>query len=357
MPGTLAMNARLEDHCRVVNEKQKRPNIFDLVKRTGFSRGTISRAFNNQPGINAATREAVLKAGREIGYQPHSAARMMKLSRKSRWGLLLPHLKNPYYAELAEALNKEARARRTTLLFGLSLTGEDAEALIEQWAAETDGLIADQSYYRSHAPLFDRLRERGLAMVFLHGTPIPGYDFIKYDLYGSFKRNVRNLHALGHERIAYVGQDFPGCRQTGRFRAYADAHQESGRPVHEELLCFGEDGHNGGIAAWQRCAALPNPPTAVVCADDIVACGVVQAARAQGLQIPGDLSVSGSDDIAEAERLALTTVHTDRADTSRGVFDLLERRLAEPSAPPQVVNIPSQLIMRDSVGAPRRIAV
>jgi LacI family transcriptional regulator len=340
-----------------VNEKPKRPNIFDLVKRTGFSRGTISRACNNQPGINAGTREAVLKAAREIGYQPHSAARMMKLNRKSRWGLLLPHLKNPYYAELVEALNKEARSRRTTLLFGLSLTGDDAEAVIEQWAAETDGLIADQSYYREHGPLFDRLRERGMTMLFLHGTPIPGYDFVKYDLYDSFKRNLRNLFALGHTRIAYAGQEFPGCRQTGRFRAYADSHAEKGMPLNEELICFGEDGHLGGIAAWQRCAALPDPPTAVVCADDIVACGVVQAARAQGLQLPRDLSVSGNDDIAEAERLALTTVHTDRDLTSRTIFDLLERRLADPKAPPQVATIPSQLIMRDSVGSPRTHAL
>lgn len=336
-----------------MNEKNKRPNIFDLVKRTGFSRGTISRACNNQPGINAGTREAVLKAAREIGYQPHSAARMMKLNRKSRWGLLLPHLKNPYYAELVEALNKEARGRRTTLLFGLSLTGEDAEAVIEQWAAETDGLIADQSYYREHASLFDRLRERGLTILFLHGTPIPGYDFVKYDLYDSFKRNMRNLFALGHRRIAYAGQEFTGCRETGRFRAYADAHAEKGIALSEELICFGEDGHLGGIAAWQRCAALADAPTAVVCADDIVACGVVQAARAQGLQLPRDLSVSGNDDIAEAERLALTTVHTDRELTSRTIFDLLERRLADPTLPPQVGTIPSQLIMRDSVGAPR----
>lgn len=336
------------------NEKLKRPNIFDLVKHTGLSRGTISRAFNNQPGINAATREAVLKAAREIGYQPHSAARLMKLSRKGRWALLVPHLKNPYYAELAEAMNKEARARRTTLLFGFALADEDAEAVIEQWAGETDGIVADQSYHRTHVALFERLRARGLAIVLLHGAPIPGYDFLRYDLYGSFKRNVRHLIALGHERIAFVGQDFPGCRQTSRFRAYSDAHQEAGLTVREELLCFGEDGHLGGIAAWQRCSALPEPPTAAVCADDIVACGVVQAARAQGLQIPRDLSVSGSDDIAEAERLALTTIHTDRAQTSATIIDLLERRLADPSVPPQVVMIPSQLIMRDSVSAPRR---
>jgi len=341
-----------------LEKKLKRPTIFDLVEYTGISRGTISRAFNNQPGINAKTREKVLKAARKIGYQPHNGARMMKLTRKGRWGLLLPHLRNPYYAELVESLNKEARLRRRTLLIGLSLGGEETQKILEQWCAgETDGLIIDQSYYRQNPELFDRLRERGVPMVFLHGTPIPNFDFMRYDLYESCIRNARNLGALGHLSIAYVAQSFAGCRQTSRFRAFMDYHQECGRTVPEELIAFGEDGHLGGIAAWQRLAALDQPPTAIVCGDDIIACGVLQAARLQGLQIPRDLSVTGVDNIAEAERLSLTTVRTDRDDTSRAIFDLLERRLADPALPVKTAIIPSSLILRDSVNAPRRGAL
>lgn len=337
-----------------VNNQQKRPTIFDLVEFTGVSRGTISRAFNNQPGINPKTREKVLKAARKIGYQPHNGARMMKLSRKGRWGLLLPHLRNPYYAELVEALNKEARQRRYTLLLGLSLGGEEAHDIVEQWSAgETDGIIMDQSYYYLNPELFERLRDRGQPMVFLHGMPVPGYDFVRYELYSSFLRNMRTVAALGHKRIGYVGQDFPGSRATGRYRAYRDYHTQNEMPISEELTYFGEDGHQGGVHAWTHFSSLAEPPTAIVCADDIQACGVLQGARAQGLEIPRDLSITGVDNIAESERLALTTIQTDREATSRAILDSLERRLTEPSIATQVIVIPSELILRDSVGPPR----
>jgi LacI family transcriptional regulator len=279
---------------------------------------------------------------------------MMKLTRKGRWGLLLPHLRNPYYSELVEALSREARFRKTTLLLSLSLGDEDARDVVEQWTAgETDGIILDQSYYRQSPEYFEMLRKRGIAMVFLHGRPIPGFDFVHYQLHENSLRNVRHLGALGHLRIAFVGQEFAGCNETGRYRAFADYHKETGHEIDEKLVVFGDDGYLGGRSAWQRLSRLKKPPTAVVCADDIIACGVMHAAHAQGLRIPRDLSVTGVDDIAEAERGALTTIHTSREDAAKAMLELLENRLADRSLPPQIAAIPSVLILRDSVGAPR----
>lgn len=339
-------------------KRPKRATILDLAAFTGVSRGTISRAFNNQAGINPQTRDKILKAARKIGYQPHNGARMMKLSRKGRWGLLLPHLRNPYYSELVEALNRVARSRHTTLLLGLSLEENESLAMIEQWTAgETDGLIMDQSYYRQNPAFFDQLREQGQPMVFLHGKPIPGFDFVGYELYGSFFRNMKTLAALGHRRIAYVGQAFEGCRSTGRYTAYSAFHVQNKWPLQEELVFFGEDGHVGGLKAWGHFVTLPEPPTAVVCGDDIIACGLIQGIRSHGMEIPGHVSVSGVDDIAEAERLGLTTIHTDRDETSRAIMDILERRIADPTLPPQVSIITSSLILRDSEGAPRTEAL
>jgi LacI family transcriptional regulator len=91
----------------------------------------------------------------------------------------------------------------------------------------------------------------------------------------------------------------------------------------------------------------------VVCGDDILACGLIQGLRTQGLQIPAQLSVSGVDNIAEAERLGLTTIRTDRDETCRTILDILERRINDPELPPQVATISSSLILRDSEGAPR----
>ncbi len=336
-------------------KKHKRPTIFDLVDYTGISRGTISRAFNNQPGINAQTRETILRAAREIGYMPHNGARMMKLGRTRRWGLLLPHLHNAYYAELVDGLNYETRARGVTLLLGLSNHDKQREAdLIGQWTAgETDGLILDQGHYHANPKMFEQLKARGTAMVFLHGRPIPGYDFVRYEFFDSVLRILGQLDALGHTRIGYVGQDFPFCRQTARFQAYARFHESLGRPLDESLICFGEDGAVGGMNALRKWVNADNLPTAVMCCDDIIACGLMQAAREAGLRVSEDLSVTGVDDIAESARIGLTTIRTDRMATSRAICDLLDARLTNFDAPIQVRSITSELILRDSVGKAR----
>lgn len=333
---------------------RKRPTIFDLAKEAGVSRGTISRAFNNQPGISPQTRERVLRAARKIGYQPHGGARMMKLRRKGRWGVLLPHFSNPYYAELAEALSREAHRRQRSVLLGLAVEGEDLQNLVDQWSAgETDGIVADQSFFFPNKALFERLREWGHPVVFLHGPPIGGFDFVRYELYEGFLRNLRVLDGLGHRRVAFVGQDFDGCRQTSRFRAYRDFLTSRGREVVEDVIFFGEDGPGGGLRAWERFRSLPEPPTAIVCCNDITACGVIQGVRQSGWTVPGDVSVSGVDDIGEAERIGLTTIRTDRAATAAAILDLLERRLREPGLPPQVASLPGALILRDSQDVPR----
>lgn len=339
-------------------KKYQRPTIFDLVKYTGISRGTISRAFNDQAGISQKTRTKILKAAEEIGYRPHNGARMMKLGRTGRWGLLLPHLQNAYYPELVEALNNEAHQRGTTLLLGLSNFDQQRESnLVGQWTAgEVDGLVLDQAHYHANPELFEQLKSRGVPILFLHGTPIPGFDFIRYDLYPSFRRILKQLDDLGHEEIGYVGQEFPFCRQTSRFRAYAEFHETKGRKLDERLIYFGKDGTEGGIEAFKHWKAKNHFPSAVVCCDDSIACGLIYAARSSGFEVPRDISVTGVDDIAEAARIRLTTIHTSRTETARTIIDLLERRLNSKEEPPEVRYISSDLILRDSIGRPPKKA-
>lgn len=340
-------------------KKSARPTIFDLVDYTGISRGTISRAFNNQAGIKAATKEAILRAAREIGYIPHNGARMMKLGRTSRWGILVPHLHNPYYAELVEELNNAAAKSGITLLVGISNNDKKREAeLILQWTAgETDALILDQSHYHDNPAMFEQLKARGIAMVFLHGTEIPGFDFLRYELFDSVRRLVVHYEELGHTRIAYTAQNFAGCRETARYRAYAQSLSAKGKKLDESLIFFGEDGAEGGRNAFRKWAALRDPPTAVVCGDDIIACGVMHAARLAGWSIPRDLSVAGVDDIAESTRVGLTTIKTNRGDSARAICELLELRRENFDRPPEVRSIPSELILRSSVTRPRSQAV
>lgn len=343
--------------CPLVNmKKSSRPTIFDLVKHVGISRGTISRAFNDQPGIKAATKERILRAAREIGYVPHNGARMIRLVRTNRWGILIPHLQNPYYGELVEALNSRVAKLGITLLVGISENDKAREAkMIAQWSAgETDAIILDQSHYRDNPLLFDHLKACGIALVFLHGDPIPGFDFVRYSIQESSRRLMTHFLELGHTRIAYVGQSFAGCRETARFLAYENSLTKEGLALDECLIHFGEDSAEGGRNAFRKWLALGEMPTAVFCADDIIACGVIQIARSAGLSIPDDLSVSGVDDIAESARAGITTIKTDRQEVAKAVCEIVEARKAEPDRAADVRTIPTELILRDTIARSRR---
>jgi LacI family transcriptional regulator len=304
--------------------KHVRPTIFDLERITGFSTGTISRAFNQSTKINAGTRELILKKAAEIGYAPHSGARAMIQGRTRRWGLLLPDLNNPRYAEIMDHLDIEARRRSTLLLLGLSRYDAKVEAeLALHWASgEVDGIISDSCV---DLTVFEQLRRRRFPIVFLFGRPSEKFDMVGFDASESIMQLGKKIIDLGHRRIGYVSPDFPELHFHGFVRVYQSLLAAHGIPYDEELVYFGKDRDTVGADAWSYWSKLENRPTAVLCFNDFTACNLIQRARADGIRIPEDLSVVGSDDIPVAAYYNLTTIRTNPADIAREVFALLER--------------------------------
>lgn len=325
----------------------KKPTIFDLERLTGYSIGTISRAFNKSPTIKASTRELILKKAREISYVPHAGARAITQGRTRRWGLLLPHLRNPRYSEIMDHLDLEARTRSTMLLLGLSRYDAAIEAeLALHWASgETDGIIADSCI---DPKVFYTLRERRVPMVFLFGRPSTDFHMVQTSVARSCDALMRRLLELGHRRVGYVGQANPTCRIHGSFTAYETMLREYGVPVDESLLFFGTHEYTAGEQAWRHWAPAERP-SAILCYNDNIACKIISLAQAEGVQVPRDLSIVGADDIPEAALCNLTTMHLDPAQLARDVFALLEK---DPGEPGQVRVVHSTVVERGSVAPP-----
>lgn len=333
---------------------EKRPNIFDLEKISGFSRSTISRAFKPDSTIKDSTRKKILAMAAEAGYAPHPGARMIRSNRMHRWGLLVPNLQNPYYAEVVEACNKEARSRGTSLILGLSnYEAPLINELLRQWAGgETDGLIIDSPEWTENGPLLRKLRERHVPMVFLHDAPA-GFHVVRNGLEPSLELAMGQLLTLGHRHIAYIGKTDEKCRETLPYATYQAALGRHGMKVREEYLYFGSFSRQEGFKAWQKWRALPNPPTAVLAFNDVLACGVWRAAQMDGRNIPKDLSLIGNDDIAEAVLIGLTTTRADVNAFAHEIFDVLDASRANPSLPAQRRILPTDFIVRSSVAPPR----
>ena len=330
--------------------KRQRPTIFDLERITGFSTGTISRAFNQSTRINADTRDLILKKAREIGYSPHSGARSLIQGRTRRWGLLLPNLLNPRYSEIMDRLDLEARRHSTLLLLGLSRYDAAIEAeLALHWASgETDGIISDACV---DGAVFEQLRHRKFPLVFLFGRPSENFDEVGIDIAGCCAELLERCVRLGHRHIGYVSPEFTHSRLYNSYLAYKRVLQEAGLSLEPSYEFFGSIDYSAGAEAWAYWRSKKKRPTAVLCFNDAVACGLIQAASVDGCRVPQDMSVIGADDIPAASIYNLTTIRVDPMEIAREAFDLLTRPRSR-TAEARIVH--ASIIERSSIAEPPR---
>lgn len=330
--------------------RSKRPTISDLAEKTGLSRSTISKVFSGSNDVLPQTRQWVLRTAEEIGY-PFRSRRPKNREKTGRYGLILPNLDNPHYSELVHALDAEARRSGKIILLGLHYgDAKVADSIIRHWySGLTDGVIVDPPDLSSVPHVIDLLRSRTLPVVFLHGRPAADCFLVHHARGSSYKRALRQLLDLGHTRIAYVGIDAPTARLAESFKLYGEALQTANLEVREDYLHFGPNDADTGFEALRRFLVCKPRPTGVICFNDILACGFCHGMRVNRLRCPEDFSVVGGDNIREAARLGLTTVHSDRMRMAREVYRLLQILESEPNRPAEDVNIPTELIVRESV--------
>jgi DNA-binding LacI/PurR family transcriptional regulator len=161
---------------------------------------------------------------------------------------------------------------------------------------------------------------------------------------------VRYLREKGHGRIAYIG--FPAQRVVGqeRLQGYLDGMNQAGSPVRGEWIIEGDTQTSGGYSCTQRFLALPDRPTAVVAANDMMAIGAMRAAKGAGLSIPGDLAVVGFDNIALSELVdpSLTTVAQPTEEMGVEAANLVLRKIASPASRVRHMVLQTRLVIRDS---------
>ncbi|WP_309386283.1 LacI family DNA-binding transcriptional regulator [Cerasicoccus frondis] len=344
---------KLQDKPSHLAPHVKRPTIIDLERITGFSRGTISRAFKPEASIKPETREKILKVANELGFALHPGARMIRSQRTYRWGLLLPHLENPEYAELVECIDAEARSRGTHLILGLTHYDPKVEsAFLRHWAAgEADGVISDVVSWNENQDLYRNLIARRFPFLVLYHAP-EGLPVIRKNSLESFCLGMRHLIGLGHVRIGYVGIEDSGAMYANPIKAYKKELKAEGLKLDESLMVFGGNNREAGVAAWDYFKALPDPPTAVLAFNDIIASGIWIGVHNDGLTIPKHLSLIGNDDIPEARLMGLSSISYDRKVLAREAISLLDQKRLNPELAPTVVDLKTDLIVRRSIDRP-----
>ncbi|PXY22955.1 LacI family DNA-binding transcriptional regulator [Prauserella muralis] len=318
--------------------------IRDVAKAAGVSASTVSRAFSNSELVDPRTRELVLRAAEQLGYLPNRAARGLITGRTGNLGLIVPDLANPFFPEVVKGI--QARAREADYSVFLSDTDEDPSAelgLVKALAKQVDGIILCSPRMSA-----DDMREAAdcstLVVVNRRGSNIPA---ITIDNVDGMRQAVAHLAALGHRRIGYVA----GPRSSWSNRERQRGVRTAVAAEDAELVEIGNvpPQFEGGVAAADLVIAAD--VTAVIAYNDLIALGLLTRLAARGVDVPGELSVVGIDDIPMSAMFspALTTVSIPKAQCGRAAVELLLQQLATPGVRASSRReVPAQLLVRDT---------
>lgn len=327
-----------------------RVTIAHVARRAGVSPTTVSHVLSGKRVVGAATRTTVLDAIRELGYRPNHVARNLRTRQSHMIAVVVPDITNPFYAVLSRGLADAVDA----LGYG-------------SFVCNTDG------QHDRERKFFQDVMDRGVdGIVFASGetaaeisfgpadlgTPIvcigdhldhPTCDAVIPDDEEGSREAVAFLAGRGYQRVAMIqGPARSGARRTAGFRLAMHAAK---RKVVSPMLVRGDWTRRGGFEAMKALMALPAPPDAVFCANDLMAIGALDVANELGLRVPDDLAIVGFDDVDAATIVApnLTTVRNPAYEAGSTAGDLLLSRMSgRYSGAGRTVVLPCPLVVRSS---------
>jgi len=335
---------------------RKRVTRNDVAARARVSPSTVSYVINNGPRpVSASARERVLEAISELSYHPSEVARSLRTRQTRTIGLVIPDIANPFYGEVARAVEEVSSEQGYTVILGHSNHLPERELRCAQVlrSKQVDGVILHPVTPDLEPVYF--LRQAGIQVVILERI-VPGYHCIVADDQRGGYLATRHLLELGHRRVGCVVRAEDPTSSIARVEGYRAALADMGLPVDKRLIVESEFGFDGGEQAAREFLNLPKRPTAVVTHNDIIAIGVVKALAEAGLRVPGDISLVGFDDIALASFVQppLTTVFYPKHQMGRTAAELLLRLLThEEVGPPKTTALPVHLVVRGSTAPPR----
>jgi LacI family transcriptional regulator len=330
----------------------------DVARAAGLSQSTVSRALRGDPRVAPETRERVLSAAAQLGYTPNAMGRMLVEGSTRTIGMVVTDIGNPYYPNLIAPLHDElAELGYRMALFTERLEGEDAdratglESLVDRGI---DGAVLTTSTLDGRVPR--ELVRRGLPFVLLTRV-VDGVraDAVTVDNALGASLVAAEVVRFGHRRVgAILG---PSDTSTGRDRerGFRAGLAAAGVPLPEGAVRRGPYTVAAGEAAMRELLALDERPTVVVCFNDLVAIGALNAAVAAGLRVPDDVSITGWDDLPMAswEICRLTTVSQSMDEMARAAARLMVERVEGRAGPePRHVLFEPRLVLRRTLGPP-----
>lgn len=329
--------------------------LADIARELGVSKMTISRAINNDPLINAKTRERVLEVARRLNYKPNHHARALATNRSYLIGVIVPDLMHSYFAEILHGVGNVARPADFQIV--ISNSEEDIEREISEVEAlrlRTDGLIIASALTLEKINQYKKMVKDGTKIVLIDRTlkglncPTVTTDNVKVGMLAT-----EHLIELGHRRIGHLqGTDSSTSKERldGYKKALAKNKITFDKSLVKECGLMEADGRH----AMQEWLKAGNVPGAVFAVNDPTAIGAMQAIEDAGLQVGKDIAIVGGGNIHYGDmlRVPLTTVSWSRDEMGQAAAQLLIQLIEKKEdLNNQKIILPPSLIVRKSCGS------
>jgi len=273
--------------------------IKDIARRARVSHSTVSRALRGSLLISNETTDRICLIAQEMGYRPSAAARSLKTNQTRALGVIVRNIDDPFFSEILQGIEDIAQAEGYSLFISSSQNESDRERMIVNAMREhrVDGVIICSTAFSTSQSR--ELVEHSVPIVVVNNQAAEDYRYaIHHDDVDGSRQVTRHLIGLGHRYIAYLGNAISGRTTLDRLSGFKLEMEAAGLPVPEDYVHQvpgGEPEH--GLAGLDHFLNLPHRPTALVCYNDMMAFGVLKGLQQGGVHVPGELSVTGFDNI------------------------------------------------------------
>ena len=326
-------------------------NLDEVAKRAGVSAATVSRVLNNLNVVRDSTRERVMRAVSDLNYHPNLHARSLAGGKSRTIGMTASNLENPFFFDIFRTLEQDCHANGYEVL--AAHTGYSPEQLVRSVRTMIGRRVAGLAVIVSEmAPdLMEELERSRIPTVFYDvGLAKHHISNIRVQYRRGIEDLVEHLRTLGHKRFAFVGHHSLLGPTSEREQAFIETMKRV-EPAPEWRTVADQDGPEGGRRAIAGLLDTGFQPTAIICVNDYTAIGVLRELRERGLNVPGDVSVTGFDNIQLSEYCfpPLTTVHIPRDRIGHLVFEALAPKSGDAESEGREIVVEPELILRQSV--------
>lgn len=294
-------------------EIKTKVTIHDIAEKLNITASTVSRALNNSPRISDATKKAVLKAAKQMNYQPNNIAAALRNGKSNIIGIIVPTADRAFFASVVRGIEEVANTLDYKVIISQSYDNYDKEVqtIDALFRARVDGIIASIGKNTEDFEHFKRAQQKGMPLVLFDRTTdeLEVSQVLIDDYYGAYKI-VEHLIEQGCRRIAHFTNPKKVSVFKERLRGYTDALKDNGLPFDEQLVVQSNLQLEDGRASMEQLLKLKEMPDAVFSASDFAAMGAMQVLKEQNIRIPEQIALAGfsNDPFTSFTDPPLTTV-------------------------------------------------